>query len=297
MDSADRPNSSAADPPGASATPLDDVELARWNAAADAASQFAGAVISGDEEGAHAAGEQMRTIPLDLNRVLNAIHVPEDAGEWAEGLERIVRRIPDGWGRWIRVERGWYPIIVALDEELAEIDPGYVVQQVKEMFGRLDVYFEQSDLECCQRFRLEHPVPNSDDDAEEHAWEAAFEAHDESEAHEASLAAQLARQELMDAAVRRASSIASRTCELTGEPGVMMINHGWHQTLDPTTAPADAEILEPQPLAKLKSPTVEQLAKQVERLDAEVSHWFLVAERLRQALVDERGERRSRERS
>ncbi len=41
----------------ASATPLDDVELARWNAAADAASQFAGAVISGDEEGVHAAGE------------------------------------------------------------------------------------------------------------------------------------------------------------------------------------------------------------------------------------------------
>jgi hypothetical protein len=292
MDSADRPNSSDADSPGVSATPLDDVELARWNAAADAASQFAGAVISGNEEGASAAGAQMRTIPLDLNRVLNAVHVPEDAGGWAEGLERIVRRIPDGWGRWIRVERGWYPIIVALDEQLAEIDPGYVVHQVKEKFGRLDVYFEQSELECCERFRLEHPIPTWNDDAEERAWEVAVEEHDESAEHVAALAEQHARQELMDAAVRRASSLASRTCELTGEPGVMMINRGWHQTLDPTTAPAEAEILEPQPLAKLESPTVEQLAKQVGRLDAEVSHWFLIAERLRRALVDGRGELR-----
>jgi hypothetical protein len=292
MAPSDEPNSSDPDAPGAAATPLDDVELARWNTVADAASQFAGALITGDDDGVAAASAQMRQVPIDPQRILNAIHVLEDAGEWAEGLEGIVRRIPDGWGRWIRVEKGWYPIIVALDEQLAAIDPGYVVHQVKEKFGRLDVYFEQGDPECCVRFRADHPVPLSDDEAELRAWEVAYETHDESAEHVAALEVQDGRQVLMDEAVLRASSLASRTCELTGEPGVMMINHGWHQTLDPVSAPPEAEILEPQPLARLESPTVEQLALRVERLDAEVSHWFLIAERLRRALVDERGELR-----
>lgn len=285
MDPSDRPDGSA----GEAATPLDDVEFARWNAVGDAASRFAGAVISGDEEGASAADAQMRTIPLDLTRVLNAIHVPDDAGDWAEGLERILRRIPDGWGRWIRVEKGWYPIIVALDAELATIDPGYVVQQVKEKFGGLDVYFEQSGLLCCDGFSVEHPFPPADEDVSVSEWEAAFEEHDRTLEHTSAVEDQYVRQEWMDAALRRASNIAARTCELTGAPGVMMVNRGWLRTLDPSTAPVDAELVEPQPLAAAEPPTLERRARQVEGLDEEVQHWFVVAQRLRQALLDERG--------
>jgi hypothetical protein len=54
-------------------------------------------------------------------------------------LETILRRIPDGWGRWISVEAGWYPLVIATDQRLAEIDAEYV-QQIKEKFGTLRYY-------------------------------------------------------------------------------------------------------------------------------------------------------------
>jgi len=70
----------------------------------------------------------------------DSLNTPEDAGEHAAGLAAILRRIPDGRGRWIGVDAGWYPLICELDSVLAELDPGYVVQQVKEKFGRLAYY-------------------------------------------------------------------------------------------------------------------------------------------------------------
>ncbi|QKT12162.1 hypothetical protein [Rhodococcus sp. W8901] len=90
----------------------------------------------------------MRQIGIDWNRVRECLHVPEDAGEYTEGLRRILLRIPDGWGRWIRASKGWYPIIVRLDEDLAALDPDYQVHQVKEKFGGLKYYFrtEQDEL-------------------------------------------------------------------------------------------------------------------------------------------------------
>lgn len=61
--------------------------------------------------------------------------VPSDAGPYVPALQRILRRIPDRWGRWIGHDAGWYPIVVRCDERLAAIDPDYVVHQVKEKFG------------------------------------------------------------------------------------------------------------------------------------------------------------------
>ncbi len=48
---------------------------------------------------------------IDYQQLLNAAHVPEDAGEHAEALRGILLRIPDGWGRWISCDRGWYPLL------------------------------------------------------------------------------------------------------------------------------------------------------------------------------------------
>jgi hypothetical protein len=70
----------------------------------------------------------------------DSLNLPDDAGEHAAGLAAILRRIPDGRGRWIGVDAGWYPLICELDSVLAELDPGYVVQQAKEKFGRLAFY-------------------------------------------------------------------------------------------------------------------------------------------------------------
>ncbi|TCN53554.1 hypothetical protein EV641_106200 [Rhodococcus sp. SMB37] len=61
----------------------------------------------------------------------------EDAGEYTDRLRRILLRIPDGRGRRISTDKGWYPIIARLDEELAALDPEYQVLRVKEKFGGL----------------------------------------------------------------------------------------------------------------------------------------------------------------
>lgn len=83
-----------------------------------------------------------------MTNVHDSLHIPEDAGEYEEGLVRILLRIPDGWGRWLSLGRGWYRIVVELDRELAAIDSGYELHQVKEKFGGLRVYFhtEHGDL-------------------------------------------------------------------------------------------------------------------------------------------------------
>jgi hypothetical protein len=75
---------------------------------------------------------------------LNEHHLPEDAGEYAEGLSKIMDRIPDGWGRWISHGKGWYKIICETDEMLSYIDPDYEIHQVKEKFGTLRFYYQSN---------------------------------------------------------------------------------------------------------------------------------------------------------
>jgi hypothetical protein len=81
---------------------------------------------------------------LDHDQLLNAIHIPDDAGELAPALEAMLRRIPDSWGRMVGCDRGWFPLIVQLDHDLAGLDPSYVVLQVKEKWGVLRLYFESA---------------------------------------------------------------------------------------------------------------------------------------------------------
>ena len=103
--------------------------------------------------------EPDRPPAVDHAELLNAIHVPEDAGTYAAALERLLRRIPDGRGRWIGHQAGWYSIIVSCDEQLAAIDPAYAVLQVKEKFGTLRYYCVPSaDLSADDRERFDHHV-------------------------------------------------------------------------------------------------------------------------------------------
>jgi hypothetical protein len=66
--------------------------------------------------------------------------LPEDAGKHAEGLLKILERIPEHWGRWISCGSGWYPLLIELNEKLAQIEPDYEIHQVKEKFGTLRYY-------------------------------------------------------------------------------------------------------------------------------------------------------------
>lgn len=52
--------------------------------------------------------------------------------------ERGEKVMGPGWG----IGRGWLPIVEELDREIAEIDPDYRINQIKEKFGGLRFYIE-----------------------------------------------------------------------------------------------------------------------------------------------------------
>ncbi|ORW59602.1 hypothetical protein [Mycolicibacterium peregrinum] len=123
-------------------------EKARLAASRSAIDDLAHAVVEGaDKETAEAAlaAARQASTQLNLEALRDKLHIPDDAGEHEEGLRRIMRRIPDGWGRWISCSRGWYPIVIQLDEALAEIDPEYEVHQCKEKYAGLRYYFGTSE--------------------------------------------------------------------------------------------------------------------------------------------------------
>jgi hypothetical protein len=98
-----------------------------------------------------AALEAVRQVPIDPKRMLNAIHVPSDAGEYEDALRGLLERIPDGWGRWISCGAGWYPLLARLDARLRQIDPDYRVHQVKAKFGTLRFYWSGRDYDAGER--------------------------------------------------------------------------------------------------------------------------------------------------
>lgn len=220
---------------------------ARWDALKDAVWELVGA--AGDPDGFPAAFAALRQIGrgLDMKEILNALHVPEDAGEHAGALRRMLLRIPDGWGRWIGCSRGWYPILVELDEQLAALFPGYELHQVKEKYGGLRFYWAEGeratdpgDPEPALPVLDDHAQP-AENDAVWAAWESAHDdwqqrldrylQTDEGAARRAAFdrRLQLAEQ-LIDAAERRADA----TCELCGQPGQSCCTRGphpWYQTL------------------------------------------------------------------
>ena len=88
-----------------------------------------------------AAVEAVRQIPIDMDRMINAVHVPEGAGEYEQQLRSLLERIPDGWGRWIDCGPGWYPILANLEQCLNALEPDYEVHQIKEKYGTLRFYW------------------------------------------------------------------------------------------------------------------------------------------------------------
>jgi hypothetical protein len=146
---------------------------------------------------------------VDYQQSLNALHVPEDAGEHADALRGMLVRIPDGWGRWIRCDRGWYSLLVELDEQLRALLPNYVIHQVKEKFGGLRYY-----------------------------WEPGEDVRDASDpGGEAAVAGRERRIELAQQLVASAEKRASAICELCGAAGQLHRTHaGRYKTLCPDCA-------------------------------------------------------------
>jgi hypothetical protein len=119
-----------------------ELESAQWKAVGSTVHALGERAASGglESDDLQATVEQLKQIPVDHRRILNAIHPPRDAGEHADALVATLRRIPDGWGRWIECDRGWYPLIVEHDARLAAPCLEYVVHQVQEKYGTLRYY-------------------------------------------------------------------------------------------------------------------------------------------------------------
>lgn len=103
--------------PGANA-PLLDPEMAQaWR---ETGAQLRRTLIKA-RSGLPLTPEDFELPPLDQDQLRHAILIPEDAGELAPALEAMLRRVPDNWGRIVGCDRGWYPLVVQLDRDLAQL--------------------------------------------------------------------------------------------------------------------------------------------------------------------------------
>lgn len=197
----------------------------------------------------------------ELQDVLNTIHVPNDAGEYSDGLRRILERIPPRWGRWISCDKGWYPLIIELDQKLAEIFPDYELHQVKEKFSTLRYYigFPQLDPQCCIDLEATRPYDGPVDPkwrrtgSEE--WTAmkqyeldkwfyeVYLPHQDSPEHAANNEAlepeRQRRRKLSDSMykiIAEYEHLSAKTCETCGAPAESLARGYWYKTLCPSCA-------------------------------------------------------------
>ncbi|HTU78907.1 MAG TPA: hypothetical protein VMF09_09135 [Solirubrobacteraceae bacterium] len=237
---------------GEHATLPPDVQ-AGWNAFADATKQLAS--VTGGAESFRAAWDAMAQAAsgLDHQQFINAVHIPTDAGQHAEALGEMLARIPDGWGRWISCDRGWYALLIELDSQLRELLPSYAIHQVKEKYGGLRYYWEAGEA----IHDPDDPEPsmprNGSSDAAWASWETTHTAW--SERLDAYLqtpegrrrAAHLKRRvALAEQLVGTFEQHASVTCERCGIAGQLHRTLGrapWYKTLCPACAEQHGYVL------------------------------------------------------
>lgn len=227
---------------GGEPAPLSPDEQARWDAVKDAASQLAGTIGAGDREGFGAANAAMDQAwkGLDPQRVREALHVPKDAGEHAEALRAMLCRIPDGWGRWISCQRGWYSLVTDLDRELALLDADYELHQVKQKLATLHYYAEPAEKRVTDPEDPEPHAPVSDAEDEDwaaygreyDAWEERLSAYLERPDIAPLHQKQQRRRELFEQLIAAAEERSASVCERCGNPGRLSRSpRGWLQTL------------------------------------------------------------------
>lgn len=180
-------------------------------------------------------------LDVDYQQLLNAVHVPEDAGEHTEALRGILLRIPDGWGRWISCDSGWYSLIVELDEQLRALLPNYVIHQIKEKFGGLRYYWASGE-DVHDPGDPEPSAPRQDGDEAERdgrrqqhdAWCERLDAYRQTPEGRARIADLERRIKLAEKLVRAAERRASVTCEACGATGMLhrtLARCSWYKTL------------------------------------------------------------------
>ncbi len=177
---------------------------------------------------------------LDSTAFLNAFDLPKDAGNHAQNLQTILERIPEGWGRWISCDRGWYSIILQFDAKMKMLAPNYEIHQIKEKYGRLDIYFDLAE-EVMMPNDLAPDYPRDGSEAEKKQWEIAHNVWYQRYQTYLQTPAGVRQSELLNQRSNlaykladAASQIASKTCELCGNEGSFHLTQTpspWYKTL------------------------------------------------------------------
>lgn len=192
----------------------------------------------------------------ELDIMLDTIHIPEDAGAYADDIRKILSRIPPRWGRWISCAKGWYPLIIELDGKLAEIFPDYQLHQVKEKFGTLRYYIGFPDLrvQCETDMLASQPIPGpinprwirtSEDKrtTEEQyildkwyyeKFMPMFDSEEYNQQYEELEPERQRRNELsnqMETIISQYEDLSARTCELCGAEAELLSRGYWYRTL------------------------------------------------------------------
>lgn len=101
--------------------------------------------LTATPEDVDASFVRLAALDIDPHKRRNALRIPPDAGEHAAAIEAILRRVPDGHGRYLSVDGGWYTLVIATDAQLTRLDSHYrVLQIIKEKFGTLRYYCQAS---------------------------------------------------------------------------------------------------------------------------------------------------------
>jgi hypothetical protein len=127
------------------------------------------------------------------------IVLPQDAGEYAEQLKKVLERFDPSIYPSLDCGSGWYKIIVGLDKDLSFLCPDYQIHQIKEKFGSLRFYWA-SPLEG------EWYDKTSDEDKE-------------------------TIRDIMHSVTHYAEFLSGRVCEVCGNYGKTMVKNYWAQTL------------------------------------------------------------------
>jgi hypothetical protein len=221
------------------AVPASDAQ-ARWDLFADRVRQTASAID--DTESFQAAFNAMAQAARSLyyQQLLNTVHVPDDAGEYADALRAMLMRVPNGWGRWICCDRGWYPLIVELDEQLRALLPDYIIHQVKEKFGGLRFdWGPGEDIDDPEDPRPSPPrsqasaAEQAQSQQAHDAWHERRGVYRQTPEGQERIAELERRGELARGLVAAAERRSFITCELCGAPGRMhrRASHAYYKTL------------------------------------------------------------------
>jgi len=134
--------------------------------------------------------------------------VPDNAAD-PEGLLRVLRRFrPFQFDAVVSTGPGWHELIIKLNDDLAALDPGYVVDQVKEKFGGLRYYATLSSGETEERVDLLIPG------GPPQCWVRRAPGHDD-----------------FWGLIAKAEDQSFEICEACGAPGApAMTKSGWHLT-------------------------------------------------------------------